>query len=127
MHIHFIEEFDNKIDIILAKIKAFVDKNKSKEFIKQIEYLDSISGAGFLLAVTLMCEIGDFTALSKPKQIFAYFGIDPSVNESGNFKGSENKMSKRGTSIGRCVLYVIALASVRIKRNSVAVNPVLHE
>lgn len=127
MYIHFVEEFDKKIDLVLAKIKAFVDKNKSESFVQQIEYIDSINGVGFLSAVTLMCEIGDFTAFSKPKQLFAYFGVDPSVNESGKFKGTENKMSKRGTRIGRRVLYAIALASVRVKRNGVAINPVLHE
>lgn len=127
MHIHFVEEFDKKINFILAKIKAFVDKNKSESFVQQIEYLNSISGVGFLSAVTLMCEIGDFAAFSKPKQLFAYFGVDPSVNESGKFKGTENKMSKRGTRIGRRVLYAIALASIRVKRNGVAINPVLHE
>ena len=127
IHIHFVEEFDNKIDLILAKIKAFVDKNKSESFVQQIEYLDSINGVGFLSAVTLMCEIGDFAAFSKPKQLFAYFGIDPSVSESGKFKGTENKMSKRGTRIGRRVLYSIALASIRVKKNGVAINPVLHE
>ena len=127
MHIHFVEEFDKKIDLIQAKIKAFVDKNKSESFVRQIEYLDSINGVGFLSAVTLMCEIGDFAAFSKPKQLFAYFGVDPSVIESGKFKGTENKMSKRGTRIGRRVLYAIALASIRVKKNGVAINPVLHE
>lgn len=127
MHIYFVEEFDKKINLILAKIKEFVDKNKSEEFVQQIEYLDSINGVGFLSAVTLMCEIGDFKAFSKPKQLFAYFGIDPSVSESGKFKGTENKMSKRGTRIGRRVLYAIALASVRVKKNGEAINPVLYE
>lgn len=127
MHIHLVEEFDKKIDLVLSKIKTFVDRNKSEEFVRQIEHLDSIPGVGFLSAVTLMCEIGDFTAFSKPKQLFAYFGVDPSVSESGNFKGTENKMSKRGSKIARRVLYSIALASVRLKQNGVATNPVLHE
>lgn len=127
MHLQFVEEFDKTINIILDKIKTFVDENKSEKFIQQIEYLDSIPGVGFLSAVTLMCEIGDFAAFSKSKQLFAYFGIDPSVNESGKFKGAENKMSKRGTRIGRRVLYAIALASIRVKRNGVAVNPVLYD
>ena len=127
IHIHLIEAFDKKIDLILSKIQTFVDKNKAEEFVRQIEYIDSISGVGFLSAVTLMCEIGDFTAFSKPKQLFAYFGIDPSVSESGKFKGTENKMSKRGSKIARRVLYSVALASVRIKQNGIAINPVLHE
>ena len=126
-YINLIEVYNNKIDSILSKIQDFVDRNRKEEFIKQIEYLDSIPGVGFLSAVTLMCEIGDFSAFSKPKQLFAYFGVDPAVNESGKFKGTKVSMSKRGSRIGRRVLYAIALASVRTKRNGEAINPVLQE
>lgn len=127
IYITFIGIYDTKIDSILLKIQEFVDRNRNEELVKQIEYLDSIPGVGFLSAVTLMCEIGDFSAFSKPKQLFAYFGVDPSVNEPGKFKGSKNKMSKRGSRIGRRVLYAVALASVRTKRNGEAINPVLQE
>lgn len=126
LHLHFIQQYDKKIELILSKIRDFIEEHKSEEFINQIEYLDSIPGVGFLSAVTLMCEIGDFTAFTKPKQLFAYFGIDPAVNESGNFKGSKISMSKRGSRIARRVLYAVALASVRVKRNGDAINPVLH-
>ena len=127
MYIGLIEVFDKRIDSILTKIREFVQENSTEEFVKQIQYLDSIPGVGFLSAVTLMCEIGNFAAFTKPKQLFAYFGLDPSVNESGKFRGTNNKMSKRGTRIGRRALYAVALASVRKKRNGAAINPVLYE
>lgn len=63
--------------------------------------------------------------LSAPKQLVAFFGVDPAVNESGNFKGDKIKMSKRGTRLGRRALYAVALASIRTKRNGEAMNPVL--
>ena len=126
LHLHFIQQYDKKIELILSKIRDFIEEHKSEDFINQIEYLDSIPGVGFLSAVTLMCEIGDFTAFTKPKQLFTYFGIDTAVNESGNFKGSKTSMSKRGSRIARRVLYAVALASVRVKRNGDAINPVLH-
>lgn len=125
IQIQFIEEYNNKINLILSNIRDFVTENKSEPFIKQIHLIDSIPGVGFLSAVTLMCEIGDFNSFSKPKQLFAYFGVDPSVYESGEFKGTKNKMSKRGSRIGRRVLFSIALASVNIKRCGNATNPVL--
>jgi transposase len=127
MHIDFIQYFDEKIDLVLSKIRAFVNENRSEKFVQQIEYLNSIPGVGFLSAVTLMCEIGDFSSFTKSKQLFAYFGVDPSVNESGHFKGSDNSMSKRGSRIARRVLYSVALASIRTKRDGTAINPVLHE
>ncbi|MFR2113608.1 MAG: transposase [[Ruminococcus] lactaris] len=50
-----------------------------------------------------MCEIGDFSAFRNPKQLFAYFGLDPEVNESGKFVGTQLHMSKR-TPESRAVL-----------------------
>ena len=38
-----------------------VDVNSAENFVKQIHLVESIKGAGFLSAVTVMCEIGDFS------------------------------------------------------------------
>lgn len=40
-----------------------------------------------------MKEIGNFAAFSKPKQLFAYFGLDPAVKQSGKFEGTKIKIS----------------------------------
>jgi transposase len=72
-----------------------------------------------------MSEIGDINGFIKPKYLVAYFGIDPSVNQSGKFDSNRNKMSKRGTRIGRRALYAVALASVRNTRNGNPINPFL--
>lgn len=61
----------------------------------------------------------------KNLHLVAFFGIDSSVNESGKFKGNQNKMSKRGSRIGRRALYAIALASIRKNRSGVPINEVL--
>lgn len=73
----------------------------------------------------MIAEIGDINGFIKPKHLVAFFGIDSSVNESGKFKGNQNKMSKRGTRIGRRTLYAVALASIRKNRNGVPINSVL--
>jgi len=52
-----------------------VDANEDTYFVKQIHLVESYRGAGFLSAVSLMCEIGDFSAFRSPKQLFAYFGL----------------------------------------------------
>lgn len=51
--------------------------NFSFYILTQIHLLETFKGASFLSAVSLMGEIGDFSAFSKPKQLFAYFGLDP--------------------------------------------------
>ncbi|KLU38950.1 MAG: hypothetical protein AA931_11490 [Peptococcaceae bacterium 1109] len=57
----------------------------------------------------------------------AFFGIDPSVNQSGKFTGDRNRISKRGTRFGRRVLFTVAMASIRTTRNGQPINPVLRD
>lgn len=123
--VKLIREIDGQKSIIMDTIKSIASDNKEHPFIKQINIVDSIPGIGFFSAVALMCEIGDFSAFKNSKQLFAYFGIDPSVNESGKFKGTNNHMSKRGSKFARRVLFSAALASVRTNRNGEDINPVL--
>nr|WP_242947273.1 IS110 family transposase [Clostridium haemolyticum] len=42
-----------------------------------------------------MGEIRDFSAFNSPKQLFAYFGLDPAVKQSGKFNSTQVNMSKR--------------------------------
>ena len=123
--IQHIKLIDEQMDATAKTIENIVKANSGCEFVKQIHIIDSIVGVGFMSAVTLMCEIGDFSAFTKPKQLFAFFGLDPSVNESGKFKGSKNAMSKRGSPLARRVLHTVALACIRNKTNGIPNNPVL--
>jgi len=92
-----------------------------------IDLLCSIPGIGILTAATIVAEVGDFSAFSKPDKLVAYFGIDPTVNKSGQFEGTKNKMSKRGSRLLRRVLFTTALANVRKKRNGEKQNPILYD
>jgi transposase len=66
----------------------------SAEFKKNIQLIYSIPGVGELTAITIMSEIGNIKGFIKPKHLVAYFGIDPSVNQSGKFNSNKNVMSK---------------------------------
>ena len=92
-----------------------------------INLLCSIPGIGILTAATMLAEVGDFSAFSSPNKLVAFFGIDPSVNQSGEFIGTRNKMSKRGSRLLRRVIFTTALANIRSKRNGDKTNPVLYE
>ncbi|WP_454052227.1 IS110 family transposase [Clostridium sp. Marseille-Q7071] len=108
---------------LLNEVKNLINStNFPKQVRTNIELLTSIPGIGGLTAITLVAEIGDINGFIKPKHLVAFFGIDSSVNESGNFKGNQNKISKRGTRIGRRALYTVALASIRKSRNGVPIN-----
>ena len=108
-------------------LHELVDSNENTDFVKQLHLIETFKGAGFLSAVSLMGEIGDFSAFSKPKQLFAYFGLDPAVKQSGKFEGTKVQMSKRGSAIARRVIHVLTLQSISTSRNGDAKNPVLRD
>lgn len=125
-NISIIENFEIQIDLLFSEIKNLLSSGKiPPDILKNIELLQSIPGIGELTAITILSEIGDFQKFPKSKKLVAFFGLDPSVNESGKFKGSNNHISKRGTRIGRRALYAVALASIRSKRNGLATNSIL--
>ena len=127
LYISFIRKYDEEIQGILNAMHELIDTNEDTDFVKQIHLIETFKGAGFLSAVTLMSEIGDFSAFSKPKQLFAYFGLDPAVKQSGKFEGTKVKMSKRGSSVARRVIHTLTLQSIAISRTGTAKNPVLRK
>jgi len=127
----FIENYtfySNQISNIFNDIISYIDNASFGENFKiNIQLLKSFKGIGDISAITLLTEMGSINNFSKASQLVAFFGVDPSVNQSGNFNGDRNKMSKRGTAIGRRALYSIALASIRKTRNKVPMNQVLYQ
>lgn len=92
-----------------------------------IDLLCTIPGISTLTAATILAETGDFGAFFKPGKLAAYCGIDPSVKQSGQFTGSNTKMSKRGSRVLRRVLFTTALTSIGKKSSGEMNNPVLNE
>lgn len=124
-YIEMIRLLDAQTKQLLEQVKLLLKEQKNSRMAKQVRLLQSIPGIGFLSAVTLVCEIGDFSAFKRPKQLFAYFGLDPAVKQSGNFNGANLKMSKRGSPYARRCIYVLALQSVSLRVDGTAKNPVL--
>lgn len=120
LYISFIRKYDEELNSILESLHELVDAHEDADFVKQIHLIETFKGAGFLSAVSIMGEIGDFSAFSKPKQLFAYFGLDPAVKQSGKFEGTKVQMSKRGSAIARCVIHTLTLQSISISRNGEA-------
>jgi transposase len=79
-----------------------------------------------LTAATILGEIGDINRFPTTKQLVAFAGLDPSVFQSGKFKSSKNKISKRGSSYLRKALYQAAVAGIS-KRSSGILNPILYD
>ena len=128
IHIDGIQSFQNSLKSIEAQLHEMIQSDDFPSASRQhISLLDAMPGIGFITAATLIAEIGDFSLFKSPKAFTAFFGIDPTVNQSGKFNGDRNKISKRGTRIGRRVLFTAAMTSIRTARNGNAINPVLRD
>jgi len=105
-HLSEIETFQSNLDGLKKQLADLISSDafpsKARRY---IHLLEDMPGIGFLTAATLIAEIGDFSKFHSPKAFVAFFGIDPSVNQSGKFNGDRNKISKRGTRFGRRVLF----------------------
>lgn len=124
-YIEMIRILDAQTKQLLGQVKALLKEQRDSQMAKQIQLLQTIPGVGFLSAVTLVCEIGDFSAFKRPKQLFAYFGLDPAVRQSGNFTGTDLKLSKRGSPYARRCIYLLAIQSVSLSVCGTPKNPVL--
>ena len=76
-------------------------------------HLTSIPGVGTVLAATILSEIGDISRFSSADKLLAYAGLDPSVKQSGEFKSSQNRMSKRGSPYLRRAIWLASTVAVQ--------------
>ena len=72
------------IEAGMAKIETAIRQQiASNAFPKAVRYsidlLDAMPGIGFISAVTLIAEIGDFSKFKSAKAFVAFFDIDPAV------------------------------------------------
>lgn len=79
------------------------------EIASYMDSLDSpittIPGVGPVYGATILSELGDMKRFPGGKQIVSYAGLDASVHESGDFKGSQAHMSKRDSAYLRRAIF----------------------
>lgn len=100
----------------IAQVEAAIEELMAT----QEQYLTTIKGIGAVLAATILAEIGDIGRFSRLESLVAYAGIDPAVYSSGEFTGTQAKLSKRGSPYLRRALWLAATSARRF-------NPDLHE
>ena len=127
LYIKTYQEYQKHLDEILEELHKAVDKLQGEKAYDQICLIQSLRGVGFLSAVVLIAEMGSFDLFPSPKKLFAYFGLDPGVNDSGKFHGDRVHMSKRGSSLARRILHMVALNNLKVdKGTKEPVNPVIY-
>ena len=75
--------------------------------------LTTIPGIGAILAATILSEIGDISRFSSADKLAAYIGVDPTVNQSGEFVGIHVHMSKRGSPYLRRAVWMASVGAVQ--------------
>lgn len=128
LYIDSYQEYQKHLDSILNELHKTVDKLQGQPVYERIGILQTLRGIGFLSAVVLIAEMGSFDLFPSPKKLYAYFGMDPGVNDSGKFKGDRVHMSKRGSSLARRILHMVAINNLKMDRGAKEpVNPVIYD
>ena len=106
--------FSFQIKQIISQIN-FLEKliKESEERISKLLHefnstITSITGIGEILGAVILSEIGDINRFSEPSKLVAFAGLDASVKQSGEFLGSRNRISKRGSPYLRRALWLSA-------------------
>ena len=74
--------------------------------IKQL--MQQIIGIGDVLGAIIVSEIGDINRFERPNQLVTFAGLDVTVKQSGEFSGTKNKISKRGSPYLRRAIWLAA-------------------
>jgi len=95
----------NEIDTIIYELTQRLIADKLK-------ILTSVKGIGKVTAIQFLAEIGSISYFETPKKLIAFIGIDPTVYESGQFKG-KSRLSKRGNKHLQRIIWLMAHKIVR--------------
>lgn len=90
-----------------------IDKKLAGQLKKLNSVILSIPGAGPATGAIILGETGDINRFENPKKLVAFAGIVPTVMQSGNFSGTHNRFSKRGSPYLRRAIWMSAVAAAR--------------
>jgi len=102
-----IKQIINQISFIESQLKELEEKitNILKTLNSEIT---TITGIGDILGASILGEIGDISRFEKASQLVAFAGLDIAINQSGEFTGTEIKITKRGSPYLRRSIWIAA-------------------
>lgn len=107
-----IRQLLEQIKFIEKQVKE-VEQILEQRLKKLNSVITSIPGIGTVIGSVILSEIGDISRFNDASKLAAFAGIDPSVRQSGEFTGTKNKMSKRGSPYLRRVLWLAATNAIK--------------
>lgn len=106
--------FEMQIKEVIKQIDAHIDNNPDLK--RNRELLDTIPGIGAKTAPWLLAYFGDGTRFGRGKQAAAFAGLSPCQHQSGSSINGQSRISKKGHTDLRRILFMPALATYGRKK-----------
>jgi len=111
--------YKERIDFLKQQIKSIkkelVQIVKQDENLRQrIDHVCTIKGVRFITAIGVIAEYKGFVLFSNRNQVVSFAGYDVTKNESGTSVRGKTKISKKGNSHVRQMLYMSAMSAARL-------------
>jgi len=79
---------------------------------ERVRRLMTIGGINAVVAMSLLAAIGDIGRFSSPGKLVSYFGLNPSVRQSGDRPAYHGRITKQGRARARAMLVEAAFSAV---------------
>lgn len=86
--------------------------SKEPELSTDVEIYKQACGVGEIVAAVLLAELGDLRRFKSLRDLVTFAGLKPRQTQSGTSVKKRTRMSKRGSSHARSMLYLAAMAAI---------------
>ena len=107
------EHLKSAIARLEAGIKELLDQHPALK--ADTQRLMTIHGVGLIVATTVLAILGDLRRFERGRQLAAFAGVSPQQQSSGTSVRGRTRMCKLGNSRVRRVLYLAAMAAIRME------------
>ena len=84
-YIHAVTDAEARVERLLRQIEELAQDWSQAPVVAALQ---AMRGVAFIVAVTLVAEVGDFSRFANPRQLMAYLGLVPSEHSSGTHRAS---------------------------------------
>jgi transposase len=93
-YVTFIEDMNDRLKRVDDEVEQIAT---SELYIKEVQKLRAFKGIDYIIALSFICEISDFTRFPTAQRFMSYLGLVPSESSSGD-KVSRGGITKTGNS-----------------------------
>ena len=99
-YIHAVTDAEARVERLTKQIAELLPR---WSLAPVVEAVQAMRGVAFVVAVTVVAEVGDFSRFDNPRQLMAYLGLTPSEHSSGA-SVRRGGITKAGSSLARRAL-----------------------